>query len=446
MRRNADIQFALLALVANLWSGLAPSVSAQDFAATAEPVGRGTNGIVTPVNQRLTPAGTQLELPGMRPEAVALSPNGKLLVTAGFTHELMVINPATGLVTQRVTFPAAPAPKTTLGPAPILDPDDKTQISYTGLIFSPDGTRIYVSDVTGTVKEFNVAADGTVTAATTFPLPLVHLPAREAEIPAGLAISPDGRKLYVALNLSNRLAEMDTATGEILRSWDVGVAPFGVALAGGKVWVSNWGGRRPAPDSRTATAGHGTLVRVDERAIASEGSVSSIDLATTNQTEILTGLHTCALGVEDDPQNGWDHVSGYRTTSYVISPYTKRHTVVRTQYNQTSLLRTKELILGLPPMNQMDVTATPMFDCFINTPDFTPYTAVPNQVPLDQMNPRAEAITDPVLRRDAQVSARLNVKQEDQCPEDLLNRILWRSVKGTQAPYPEWAVKIVNDD
>jgi hypothetical protein len=156
--------------------------------------------------------------------------------------------------------------------------------------------------------------------------------------------------------------------------------------------------------------------------------------------------NTCILGVEDDPQSGWDHVSGYRTTAYVISAYTKRHTVVSTQYNQTSLLRTMELILGLPPMNQMDATATPMFDCFTNTPDFTAYTAVTNQVPLDKMNSRSESLTDPVLRQDAYVSARLPFQQEDQCPEDVLNRIIWHATMGTQKPYPAWAVKMVNDD
>ena len=83
--------------------------------------------------------------------------------------------------------------------------------------------------------------------------------------------------------------------------------------------------------------------------------------------------NTCIFAVEDDPQDGWDHVSGYRTTAYVVSAWTKRGAVVGTQYNQTSLLRTMELMLGLPPMNQMDATATPMFDCFADTPDFTPF-------------------------------------------------------------------------
>ena len=148
---------------------------------------------------------------------------------------------------------------------------------------------------------------------------------------------------------------------------------------------------------------------------------------------------TCILAIEDDPQSGWDHVSGYRTTAYVISPYTKRGTVVSTQYNQTSLLRTMELILGLPPMNQMDATATPMSDCFTNQPDFTPYVAVTNNVPLDQMNPEPKKISDAVLRKDAYVSARLPLEKADQCPEDVLNRILWHAMKGPKAPYPAWA-------
>ena len=156
--------------------------------------------------------------------------------------------------------------------------------------------------------------------------------------------------------------------------------------------------------------------------------------------------NTCIFAVEDDPQNGWDHVSGYRTTAYVVSPYTKRHAVVNTQYNQTSLLRTMELMLGLPPMNQMDATATPMFDCFNSAPDFTPFDAVTNNVPLDKMNPSPRRIQDAQLRQDALISARLPMDKEDQCPEDVFNRILWRAMKGSQAPYPVLAVKSANDD
>jgi hypothetical protein len=104
-----------------------------------------------------------------------------------------------------------------------------------------------------------------------------------------------------------------------------------------------------------------------------------------------------------------------------------------------------ELRLGLPPMNQMDATATPMFDCFTNTPDYAAFDAVTNNVPLDQMNPAPKKIADSQLRKDALVSARLPLAKPDQCPEDVLNRILWRATMGKQ-PYPEWAVKVVDDD
>ncbi len=105
-----------------------------------------------------------------------------------------------------------------------------------------------------------------------------------------------------------------------------------------------------------------------------------------------------------------------------------------------------ELVLELPPMNQMDATATPMFDCFTGRPDFTPYTALTNNIPLDQMNPNPKKISDPLLRRQAYASARLPLEAVDQCPEDQLNRILWHAMKGSAAAYPEWAVRVVKEE
>jgi YVTN family beta-propeller protein len=870
----------------------ANSIFADEFDATTGTVGFTTHGLSTPVNQLVTPTGVQVVLPGVRPTALALSPDGKILVTAGLTHELIAMDPTTGRILQHVPFPSDKAqPEKPLFEG-ILNPDEKAQISFTGLAFSPDGTRIYLSNVNGDIKAFAVAADDTISPLFSMALPGLKAFDRSEEIPAGIAVSSDGRKIYVAGNLSNRLFELDAATGKILRTWDVGVAPFDVALCNNKIYVSNWGGRRPGADSLTGPAGQGMLVRVDDRSIANEGSVSVIDLDDTNQSEIITGLrssalalspdkkylvvansgsdtlsvidtgggkiveticarqnpadlfgaqpnalafdksgkrlfvcngtqnavavfkfkpgesqllglipvgwfpdaiaynargrqlcvanikdiaaqterarqgahgfgfnskqytgslslvpapskrqlpqltqiarddmrypllerallppragrpavpvperigepsvfshviyiikenrtydqvlgdvsegngdpglctfgervtpnehkivrdfclldntyccsilsadghqwtdtgiatdylerefagwprsypaggagiagkdalayspagfiwndalahgktvadfgefstahvawknsgstkvrfldayhdfiagsdaiayssepdieamrpfvvtntigwdlsvpdvwraaqfikhlkqfeaadnlpnlviiwlpndhtsgtrpgaptpeaqaadndlavgrvvdavshskfwaNTCIFAVEDDPQNGWDHVSGYRTTAYVASPYTKRGAVVNTQYNQTSLLRTMELMLGLPPMNQMDGTATPMFDCFTNTPDFTAFDAVTNQVPLDQMNPRPDEISDSQLRKDAVVSSRLPLDKEDQCPEDVFNRILWRAIKGPHTPYPDWAVKGGGDD
>ena len=854
----------------------------------------GTNRIVTPVNQILTPVGQQVELPDLRPQTLALSPDGRLLLTSGKTHEVVAIEPQTGKILQRVPLPSDKAidPSDDVVSTHILEPDKEGQVSFTGLVFSPDGSRIYLSNARGSIKVFAVDQDRKISGLFTILLPAANTPGRKVDIPSGLALSPDGKRLYIVLNLSNRLGEFEATTGEFLRVWDAGVAPYDVVLVGHKAYVSNWGGRRPNANSVTGPAGRGTLVRVDPvRHIANEGSVSVIDLSANKVLdEIMVGLHSsallvapggrhvfvanaasdtvsvidtrtdkvvetiwvkaspadlfgaspnalafdkagntlfvcngtqnavgvvefrpgkskllglipvgwfpgaivhdpsrkalyvanikgigpgkkeektgkvgsnshhyfgtlslisvptkrqlagytrsvlnnyrapllkaarsrprsgqpprpvpervgepsvfehvvyiikenrtydqvlgdlkegngnpdlctfgetitpnqhqmarefvlldntycsgilsadghqwadtafatdymeksfagfprsypdgmedddvdaiayaptgfiwdnalahgkslrvygefaiterswrdpkkkgkpnfldhyhdfvngtdlikissrpaieslrrylntntvgwemnipdvfraaqfikelkqfeqtgsfpnlsiiclpnnhtsgtkagsptpaahvadndlafgqiveaishsrfwkqiCIFAVEDDPQAGWDHVSGYRTTAYVVSPYTKRRAVVSTQYNQTSILRTIELILGLPPMNQMDATATPMADCFTNASDPTPFTALPSNVPLDQMNPEPKKVADSLLRRHAYASARLPLDEVDKCPEDLLNRILWHAMKGPKAPYPAWAISATKDD
>ncbi|MGH7969336.1 MAG: phosphoesterase, partial [Limisphaerales bacterium] len=155
---------------------------------------------------------------------------------------------------------------------------------------------------------------------------------------------------------------------------------------------------------------------------------------------------TCILAIEDDPQSGWDHVSGYRTTAYVISAYTRRHAVISINYNTTSLLRTMELILGLPPMNQLDASATPMNACFTTQPDFTPFECLTNNVPLDQMNPTLSQIRDRRQYHDALVSSRLPLDKPDQCRESVLNKILWHAQMGFARPYPQWAITETDDD
>jgi YVTN family beta-propeller protein len=865
---------------------------------TTEAVGSaGPGRYFTPANQLLTPAGLQVELPGMRPQAIALSPDGRLLATAGKTHDVVVLDPASGKVLQRVPLPSNDDsdPTPTVVSEQILNPDKEGQLSFTGLTFSPDGSRIYLANVHGNVKVFRVA-NGKVEGSFTMRLPAAVGANRKSDIPAGIAVSNDGKRVYVALNLSNRLVELDAANGKVLRMWDVGVAPFSVALVRAKAYVSNWGGRRPGAGDVTGPAGRGTLVRVDPvRHIANEGSISIINLSETAEppptvSTLTVGLHPCALelspnrkwlvvanagsdalsvidtrtdkivetisarvspsdlfgaqpnamafdnsgkrlfvcngtqnavatfdfnpgettlsgltpvgwfpgaivydrarralcvanikgigarkdyapgekvqynshqsfgtvsiipvpgrkelkaftdqtlsnmrypllkesmlpprpgqpprpvpervgepsvfkhvvyiikenrtydqvlgdipegngesslcvfgerltpnqhkiarefvlldntycsgvcsadghqwadsglvneylersfagfprsyvhgmtdggvdalayssagfiwdnaiahgrtfrdygefaitearwkdktrthapkftdyykdfveqrgeieihcrpsieslrpylatntvgwalnipdvfradkfvrelkafeetgdfpnlaiiclpndhtvgtragfqtptamvadhdlafgriiealskskfwketcvvAIEDDPQAGWDHVSGYRTTCYVTSPYTRRHAVVHTQYNQTSLLRTMELILGLPPMNQMDATATPMTDCFTDTPDLSPYLALPNNVPIDQTNPEAKTVSHPLLRKHAFQSARLPIAEPDKCPEDALNRILWHALRGPNAAYPNWAVIKIKDE
>jgi YVTN family beta-propeller protein len=153
--------------------------------------------------------------------------------------------------------------------------------------------------------------------------------------------------------------------------------------------------------------------------------------------------NTCIFVVEDDPQAGLDHVDGHRTVAFVISPYTKRHVVDSTNYNQTSMVRTIELILGLPPMNQFDLSATPMASCFTDRPNLTPYDAVPNRIALDEMNPPVQALSGP-QRLWALKSLELPLDNIDEADEHTLNQILWHSVKGYDTPYPLLAAR-VND-
>jgi YVTN family beta-propeller protein len=138
---------------------------------------------------------------------------------------------------------------------------------------------------------------------------------------------------------------------------------------------------------------------------------------------------------EDDSQSGWDHVSAYRTTGFVISKYSRLKKTVHTNYNQTSLLRTIEQILGLQPMNIIDATASPMFDCFSETPDksFT-FTAKKNLIPLDEMNKPINQQKGTGLKLTKQ-SMQYAFHLIDRGHDDILNRILWFSAKGN-VPYP----------
>ncbi len=144
---------------------------------------------------------------------------------------------------------------------------------------------------------------------------------------------------------------------------------------------------------------------------------------------------TVLFAVEDDPQNGFDHVDGHRTVGMAISAYNRRKSVDSTCYNQTGMVKTIELILGLPPMNQLDLSATAMRGCFQTTADLTPFTAVANRIPLDELNPPLRQLRGKALAR-AKKSLELNLDEADAADEDTFNRILWHSVMGDTAPYP----------
>lgn len=144
---------------------------------------------------------------------------------------------------------------------------------------------------------------------------------------------------------------------------------------------------------------------------------------------------TCIFVTEDDPQAGLDHVDGHRTVGLVISPYTKRGEVISTNYSQINMFRTIENILGIPPLNQFDLAAEPMLDCFTDKPDYTPYTARPNNIPLDEMNPELISLSGDALYW-AKKSMEQDLDELDRIDEDTFNRIIWHSVKGYEVPYP----------
>lgn len=138
---------------------------------------------------------------------------------------------------------------------------------------------------------------------------------------------------------------------------------------------------------------------------------------------------------EDDAQDGVDHVDGHRTTCFVASPFSRRGSVDSTPYNHTSLVRSIEEMLGLPPMNKFDASALPMRSVFRMAPDYTPYQFIQNQVSLTELTPSLTAMKG-AARKAAIQSMKMNFAIPDAAPEEELNRILWRAAKGWRAKYP----------
>jgi len=132
--------------------------------------------------------------------------------------------------------------------------------------------------------------------------------------------------------------------------------------------------------------------------------------------------------LEDDAQGGPDHVDAHRSPGLVISPFAKRRGVDSTLYTTSGMLRTMELILGLPPMTQYDAAATPMYNAFQPTPDLAAFAHLEPRVPLDERNDQ--------WAWGADASSRMNMAEADLAPEREFNEIIWRSVKGPNTPMP----------
>ncbi|HEX9513680.1 MAG TPA: beta-propeller fold lactonase family protein [Puia sp.] len=160
--------------------------------------------------------------------------------------------------------------------------------------------------------------------------------------------------------------------------------------------------------------------------------VADNDLAVGEFIEYLSKSpiwkESVVLILEDDAQNGPDHVDAHRSPVYIAGGLVKHHFIDHTMYSTTSVLRTIELILGIPPMSQYDAAATPLWRCFSTTPDLTPFNAVPANIDLTEKNIAWNEL--------AKKSAGLDFAREDRIPENLFNEILWKGIRGMNAKVP----------
>jgi YVTN family beta-propeller protein len=160
--------------------------------------------------------------------------------------------------------------------------------------------------------------------------------------------------------------------------------------------------------------------------------VASNDLALGRLVEVLSHSkywpELAIFVIEDDAQNGPDHVDAHRTVGLVISPYTKRKTLDSSQYSTVSMIRTIELLLGMPPLSQYDAAARPMFASFNAKPDLAPYSSEPARIDLNEVNS--------ATAYGAERSRKMNFDEYDKIDDFELNEILWRSLKGIDAPLP----------
>ena len=272
--RRDRIAVALLALVLAALAG-------TGAAAGATLVGRQPGGsVLLPDNQTLTPAGRQVEFRG-HPTGVAVSPDGRRAVLhaadTGSGSSLWSLSTSTATLRQA------------------YDPS-VSSASFDGLAFSPDGRTVYSSSAAGAVTATQVAADGTLGASTSISIPApVSITCCNA-YPGGLAVSADGRALYVALSRENALGVIDLATNTLLKKIPVGNAPHSVVVSGRTAFVTNEGGR-PAQALDFTNRSAGTPIVADpSTGAARTGTVSVVDLDLQQQVATIdVDLHPTAL-------------------------------------------------------------------------------------------------------------------------------------------------------
>ena len=170
----------------------------------------------------------------------------------------------------------------------------------------------------------------------------------------------------------------------------------------------------------------------DPKSFTPRAMVANQDVALGQMLEALTHSRywprMAIFIMEDDAQDGPDHVDARRTACLVISPYIKRGTVDSTLYTTSSMVRSIELLLGLPPLSQYDAAATPFYAAFGETANLTPFKGLPAQWDVGEKNsPQAYGAAE---------SARMNFAEADEAPMRRLNEIIWKSVRGAESPMP----------
>ncbi len=262
-------------------------------------VGQHVKGaILLPTNQWISPLGHRILDDKARLVSSTLSPNGEDVAALGwndFQGFLTVIDVKTGQIVQQ----------TPLGTGPSNATD--TSVAADGPFYSPDGSTLWVPQSTYLLR-FSVAADGTATKTATIPLcgsPILSSACNPndgpgspagAYLPSGMALSPDGSSLYVALNGANTLGVIDTATNRLTGQISVGNAPRQVILDGNTAYVSNEGGNPAAPGEFTNLSDGTPIVSNRSTGAASTGTVSVVDLSTGKETaEIPVGLQPTAM-------------------------------------------------------------------------------------------------------------------------------------------------------
>jgi DNA-binding beta-propeller fold protein YncE len=197
--------------------------------------------------------------------------------------------------------------------------------------------------------------------------------------------------------------------------------------------LRQWEATGKMPDFMMVRLGNDHTSGVAAGKISPLAAAADNDLAVGRLVEAVSKSKfwatTAIFILEDDAQNGPDHVDSHRSPAYVISPYTRARGVDSTMYNTTSMLRTMELILGLRPMTVFDASARPMWNAFASKPDTRAFEPVAARHPVNERNP-------PVKTADERRSREFDLEEADRIDDDEMNAILWRAVKGATPAVP----------